>query len=184
MVGQQAHVFDAFAQRGNVKGNHIQAVEQIFAEIAALDFFFEILVGGGDNADVHFNGFGGADGFKALLIQRAQQFGLGLERHVADFVEKERATIGLLQLADFVVERAGEAAFAVAEQFAFDQLFGDGGAVHFDKGFVSTRAGGVDSVGDQFLPSAAFAEDQHAAIGGGHQAQAAGAGLSWERCRR
>ena len=66
---------------------------------------------------------------------------------------------------------AGEAAFAVAEQLAFDEVFGDGGAVHLDEGLGGALADGVDGVGDQFLAGAAFAEDQHAAVGAGHQGE-------------
>ncbi len=108
---------------------------------------------------------------KALLVERAQHLGLGLQRHVAHFIQKQRSAVGLLQLADFVIERAGQAALAVAEQLAFDEFFGNGGAVHFDERLGGARAGGVNRVRDQFLAGAAFAENQHAAVGGGHQAQ-------------
>ena len=94
-----------------------------------------------------------------------------LQRHVADFVQEQRAAIGLLQLADLVFQRAGEAALAMAEQLAFDQLFGNRRAVHFDEGLAGARAGGVNRVRDQFLAGAALAENQHAAVGGGHQRQ-------------
>ena len=139
MIGQQAHVFDPLPQRRHMKRDHIQAVEQIFAEIAALDFLFQILVGGGDHAHVHLNGFRGAHRLKALLFERPQNLGLRLERHVADFIQEQRSAVGLLQLADFVVARAGEAALAMPEQLALDQLFGNRGAVHFDEGFARAR---------------------------------------------
>ena len=45
MIRQQAHVLDTLAQRRDMERHHVQAVEQILAKIAALDFFFEILVG-------------------------------------------------------------------------------------------------------------------------------------------
>jgi hypothetical protein len=50
-------------------------------------------------------------------LQRAQQAGLRFERHVADFVEKQGAARGLLELADMA--RHGPVnAFLVAEQLA------------------------------------------------------------------
>ena len=59
----------------------------------------------------------------------------------------------------------------MAEQLAFDQLFRNRRAVHFDERLRRARAGRVNRVRDQFLAGAAFAEDQHAAVGGGHQRQ-------------
>jgi acyl dehydratase len=46
---------------------------------------------------------------------------------------------------------AGEAAFLVAEQLAFDQFTGDRGAIHLDEGAVLARAPFVDRAGHQFL---------------------------------
>ena len=46
--------------------------------------------------------------------------------HVADFVEKQRAAVALLELADAPPVGAGEGASLVAEQLAFQQRFGDG----------------------------------------------------------
>ena len=55
------------------------------------------------------------------------------EPHVADFVEKERPTVGLLELARLVFARAGERTFDVAEELALDQLLGDRRAIHLDE---------------------------------------------------
>ena len=140
MVGQQRDVLAAVAQRRHEKRNHVEAVEQVLAEIAALDLLFQILVGGGHHAHVHLHGFGRAHRLEALLFERAQHLGLGAQAHVADFVQKQRAAVGLLELADLVFVRAGEAALGVAEQLAFDQLFGNGGAVDFDER-LGRRAG-------------------------------------------
>ena len=37
-VGQRGDVLRVLAQRGNVKGDYVQAVEEIFAEISLLNF--------------------------------------------------------------------------------------------------------------------------------------------------
>src|SRR6202023_2825065 len=79
----------------------------------------------------------------------------------------ESAAIGFFELADFVFRGAGEAAFYVAEEFRFDQVFRDGGAIHFDKEPFVAEAGGMEGAGDEFLAGTAFAEDKDAAICGG-----------------
>src|SRR5258706_444577 len=49
------NVRDAVTQRRNKKGNYVQAIEKILAKRAARDFLVEVLVGGGDDANVHAN---------------------------------------------------------------------------------------------------------------------------------
>ena len=56
---------------------------------------------------------------------------------------------------------AGERAFLVAEQLAFEQIFGQGGAVDGDARLVRAAAGAMDGARHQFLAGPAFAEDQH-----------------------
>ena len=55
----------------------------------------------------------------------------GLAR--ADFVEEDRAAVGLHELADLVARGAGEGAGDVAEQLAFQQILGQGAAGDFDE---------------------------------------------------
>ena len=62
---------------------------------------------------------------EGLLLQDAQHLGLGLEAHVADLVEEERAAVGQLELAAPPRDRAGEGAALVAEQLGLDQLLRD-----------------------------------------------------------
>jgi hypothetical protein len=81
-----------------IERDDVQAVEKVLAEVAALDLFFEVLVGGGDDAHAHLNELGGAHRFEALLFEGAEDLGLGLEAHVADFVQEQRAAVGFLEL--------------------------------------------------------------------------------------
>ncbi len=67
-AGEERDVFLAIAQRRDVEGDDVEAVEEVFAEVAAGDLLFEVLVGGGDDAGVDVDGRGGADGVEALLV--------------------------------------------------------------------------------------------------------------------
>ena len=55
---------------------------------------------GRQHAHVHGNGFLAAEPLQAFFLKHAQQFDLGAGRHVADFVQKNGAVIGLLKPAD------------------------------------------------------------------------------------
>ena len=59
-------------QRGHVERNHIEAVEEILAKVSLLDFLLEVLVGGGNDADVDSKIIARADGVKrcSLITRR------------------------------------------------------------------------------------------------------------------
>ena len=73
----------------------------------------------------------------------------------------KRALIGRLELADLAVRGPGKGPSLVAEQFAFQQRFGQCRAVQTDKRTLLARTGEVHGPRDQFLAHAAFAADQH-----------------------
>jgi len=97
--------------------------------------------------------------FERAVLKNAQDFGLRWERHVADFIKEDRAAIALLEFADALDSCAGESAFFVAEEFAFEKIFGNGSAVNREKRFIAAAAVMLDRAGDQFLARAAFAGD-------------------------
>ena len=76
---------------------------------------FEILVRRGDDAHVDFHRRVTADAIELAVGEHAQQSRLGFGRHVADFIEKQTAAVGLLETALTLLCRAGERAFLVAE---------------------------------------------------------------------
>ena len=104
------------------------------------DFLFQILVRGRHHAHVDLNGFLRAHRLEALLFKDAQYLRLGPQAHVADFVEEQRAAIGLLEFAHLAFMREREAALHMAEQLAFDQAFGNRRAVHFHERLCRPRA--------------------------------------------
>src|SRR6266852_4708848 len=52
MLGQDGDILFAVAQRRHEEGNYVQPVEEVLAEGAARDLLFEILVCGGEHANV------------------------------------------------------------------------------------------------------------------------------------
>ncbi len=93
----------------------------------------QVLVGRRQHARVDADARRAADGLHHLLLQHAQDLGLGLQAHVADFVEEDRAAVRQLELAAAVGHRAGERAAHVTEQLALDQLLGNRGAIDLDE---------------------------------------------------
>ena len=109
-------VAGARAQRGNGDRKNVQAIEQILAEPPALDQIDQVLVGRRNQPEIDLDRPSRADRIDLALLQGAQQLDLRVQRQFADFVEKQRAAIGLGELADMLLGGAGEGALLVAEQ--------------------------------------------------------------------
>src|SRR5579859_6654215 len=168
-AGEERDVLLAFAEGRHEKRNDVEAIEEVFAEVALGDFLFEILVGAGDEAHVDAKGLGAADRGEELIVECAEDLGLSLEAHVADFVKIERASIGTFEGAALFGRAAGLRAVAIAEELGLNVIFRDGGAVELDEDAVAAQALGVNGAGDEFLAGAGFAVDEDAAVGWRHQ---------------
>ncbi len=179
---QGADVLRALAQGGNAHRDDGDAVVEIFAELALGDHGLEVAVGGGDDAHGDADGLLAADAVEFAFLQNAQEFGLGAGMEVAHFIEEEGAAVGQFELAAAQGSGSGEGAFFVAEELAFDELGGDGGAVDLDERAGREGAELVEVRGEQFFAGAGFADEQHAGVGAGrhgglfHRAQEGGAG--------
>src|SRR5438094_156913 len=93
----QEQVVPALPQRRQVEHDGAQPEEEIFPKAAFLHAVRQLVVGGGDNADVHGSRFRAPDPPDLLVLQRAQQLGLEGEREVADLVEEQGAGVRHLE---------------------------------------------------------------------------------------
>ena len=125
----------------------------------------EILVRRTDDPHIDLHRLAAADPLDDLVLQEAQQLDLHRQRHIADFVEKQRAAIGAFDPADILLHRAGEGPLLVAEELAFEQCLGDGGAVDRDERRRGAPAQLVDRLRQQLLAGAALAEQQYRNVG-------------------
>ncbi len=153
------------AQRRHVDRDHGEAEVEILAEVPLLDLLLEVLVRRRDDAHVDLDRPRRSEPLDLALLQHAQHLGLRLGAHVADFVEEDRAAVGLLELADLLLGRAGERSLLVAEQLRLDQLLGNRRAVHLDEALAAAQAVAMDRPRDQLLADAALALDQHGRVG-------------------
>lgn len=63
---------------GHHHGIDIEAIQQVCPEAALLHRFIQVLVGGGNQADIHLAGAGVAHTLQLALLQYPQQGRLGL----------------------------------------------------------------------------------------------------------
>ena len=164
MPGQRGNVIAAFAQRRQGDRHHVEPVKQVFAEQPGGNHRRQVLVGRSDDPHIHRNLGAPANPADLPRLQRAQQAGLRLQRHIANLIEKQRAAMGLLKFAGVARDGAGERALLMPEQLAFDQLGGNGGSVDRHERPVFAVAQLMDRLGHQFLAGPAFAQHQHGQI--------------------
>src|SRR6185503_19793021 len=123
VIDQERHVLETISQRRQLERNHVEPVKQIRAEVSLLDLDVQTFVRRGDQTDVNSDRVSTSNGLEALLFQPSQHLRLNLRTHVADFVEKDRRTVGQFELAFLCGRRTGECAFHVAKQLRLNQVF-------------------------------------------------------------
>lgn len=109
------NIFFAFAQGGQVDREDMEAVVEIASEPAGLYFFFEVAVGGCDDADVDFDGAIATDAFDLFFLEEAQEFDLEFEGEFTDLIEEEGAVGCQFKFANAFADGPGKAAFFVTE---------------------------------------------------------------------
>ena len=85
--------------------------------------------------------------------------------HAVDFIKENRSLVGHFKEAGLAFfAGACEGAADVAEEFAFEEVCRQGGAVDGYEGAVAVVAGVVDALGEELFPRAAFALNQDGGI--------------------
>src|SRR5438876_563256 len=80
-VPQQQHVVAALAQGREMNAHHLEPEVEIVAEAPAPHLGLEILVGGGDQPDVHRDVLRAAHPLEVPVIDEPEELGLGRNRH-------------------------------------------------------------------------------------------------------
>src|SRR5207302_11007621 len=168
MLDQRWDILAALAQRRQPQGEHVDAVEQVGAELAGPDQRFKVAVRGRQHANIHRNAAVAAHALDLAFLEHAQELRLHRERHIADFVEEERAAVRLLELPQVPRESAGERALFVAKKLGLDQLRRDRGAVYGDERRRAPGARLVQRARHQLLARARLTQDADARLAGGH----------------
>src|SRR5216683_6086192 len=161
MAEEQRNFRGPLAQRRDVDGEHVQAVVQIFTEAARFHRFLNLHVGCGEHPDIHINQLASAQARKLVILQDVQKFRLQMGAHFRDFVEEDSSLRCQLKFARFGTHRAGKRALFKAEQFGFEQLARERGAIHLDEGLITSSRSHVNQARDDFFSNSAFPIDEH-----------------------
>ena len=161
MPRQHGNIFTPLAQRRQAQANHIEPVEQVLAESAVLHPLLQILMGGRNHPHIGFHRAMTAHPVEMAVAEHPQQPGLQVKRHIADLVQKQSATVGLLKAASAHGLGAGKGAALMAKQLGLQQVLRNGCSVDGHKRPVGTRRVLVQRTRHQLLARARFAGDHH-----------------------
>jgi hypothetical protein len=92
----------------------VQAIEQIGPEASLLDLLLQVGIGRKDEAKVDRNFTFRTDGPDAAVFEHAQQLALHRQRQFTDFIEEQRAAMGIEEQALTPAVCAGEGSLEVA----------------------------------------------------------------------
>ena len=93
LPGQKRYVGAAFTQRGQVNGDEVQAIQEIFAKRSRLDPLAQIAIGRGHDADINGAGLAGAQDLERPILQDAEHLHLRGGIEFAHLVEEDGAAV-------------------------------------------------------------------------------------------
>jgi hypothetical protein len=134
VVDQERDVAGPVSEGRDLQGHDGEPEEEILPEPLLRHGLLKILVGGGDEPDVHGEGRGAADALEGLLLEDTKNLRLNARGQIADLVQEEGPLVRHLELARPGGGGAGVGALLVAEQLVLQEGLGDGGAVDGDEG--------------------------------------------------
>ena len=164
-LDEQWNVIAALAERGQSQADDVEPVVEIGAERTTVDGCAQVLMGGGDDANVDADLIAPADALDHALFDHAEQSRLQVERQLSNLVEEYRATGRALDRADARSSSAGERALLVAEQLALDQRRRNRAAVDNDERSAAARARLMNGLRQQRLARPGLALDQDSRVG-------------------
>ncbi len=165
MSNEIGHVFAALAQRRQTQRHDIQPIIKIFAEKPLRYQLTQVLVGRSNDAHVSLDWRTPTDRHIFALLQHPQKAGLRLHGHIANFVQKQCAAIGLLKTTAGAVLSSGEGALFVSEKLRFNQIARNSRHIDRDKRPFSTATIFMQGACDEFFARTRFTCDHNSQIG-------------------
>src|SRR5215831_12364566 len=115
VANEVGNVLSSLAQRRQSQRYDVEPEEKVLAEQTLLDQKSKVFVGRRDDPNVALDGCAAANSRVFALLEHAQQTGLRLHRHVADFIQKKRSTFRLFEAASTAGIGAGEGTLLMSE---------------------------------------------------------------------
>ena len=159
MFCEEHDIGSSVMEGGEVDGEDVESIVEVFAEFSFFHEFFEVAAGCGDESDIDFDFVVASDAGEGSFLDESEEFDLDRLAEVADFVEEEGSSVCGFCATASGIDCAGEGAFFVPEEFAFDEVVGEGCAVDADERFIFSFAGLLDGAGDELFSCSGSSAD-------------------------
>ena len=113
---QRQNIARPLAQRQHGQFEGADTEIEIFTELTLGNRFTQILIGGGDQTYIEFNGRITTKTCDFAFLQHAQEFGLKVIWHLGDFIQEDRAAMRLLKQTTMLFQCTGKGALLVTKQ--------------------------------------------------------------------
>ena len=165
MTGEQRDILSPLPQRGYVQRENVDSVIEVSPEPLCRDVFFEAPVGGGDKSEIRGESFfPSPDPLKFLALQDTEQPRLDVRGEITYFIQEERTLVGHFEPSDPSVGGARKGAFFMAEEFAGDEAFGEGTALHAHERAAISQALLMNRACYQVFPDPCLAQYQDGGV--------------------
>jgi hypothetical protein len=111
-------------------------MKKVLTEFSFLHCGFEIAMCRSDEPHINWNARVPADPFETLFLKHTQELCLGVLMQIANFIQKERSMVCLLEPSYSLCVGTSERPAFVPKQFAFQKVFRDGCAIHREERLV------------------------------------------------
>ena len=110
--------------------NGIDAIEQVFTELALHDPLIQVGIGGTNQADIHGYRLVASHPYHATALEDGEQLRLQMIGQISYFVEENRASISSLELARTVRMGIGKGTLLMPKQLAFEKRLSHSTHIH------------------------------------------------------
>ena len=114
---QRGNILAPFTKRRQMNADHVKPVVQVFSKSTFANSSFEFLIGRGDHAHVRCYFLVATHPKKGAIRKHPQQPSLQIQRHVTDFVQKQRSARGLLKTPLALALGTGKRTLLVTKKF-------------------------------------------------------------------
>ncbi len=121
MIDQERQIFKPLSQGRKLDYKDVEAIVQILSKTAGGNLRFEVLIRGGNDADVRFDRFVPSQTLEMPFLKQAENLPLGGRTHVANLVQQEGPFLSLLEFADASPVGSRKCPAFVAKQLTFEQ---------------------------------------------------------------
>src|SRR5688572_11905993 len=161
MLRQQWYVFAPLTERRQLYLERAETVVQVVPNLSRLNFLPKVLVRRGDYTRVCPYGSIGAHGQHLALVKSAKQLDLQCSRDVGNFVNEQRAAVGLHQQSLAGLLCAREGALDMAKQLRLGKRWIQGGDIHRDERPLTSLAMPVNCRRRELLADSTLSSEEH-----------------------